>query len=369
MTEHCSMNGLDLSMHYYQEVVKPLFQNRFPGMPFSAALLGDGSEVLGFDTVMSQDHDWGPRVLIFLRESDYTDLAAQINVTLQSDLPVEFMGMPTKFTTPNQVAEARTAADKTNAEGTEISHTVELLTIQKFFLRQLNFSLAQNIEPSDWLTFSEQKLATIVRGRIFDDEIGLQAARDRFSYYPKDIWLYLLACQWTRIEQEGHLMGRAGYVGDEIGSAIIAARLVRDLMRLCFLIEKEYAPYAKWFGSAFSQLKCAPHITPSLQQSLQSSTWEERQSHLSAAYKIVSELHNNLGITAPLPTSVRHFHDRPFLVISTGEFSQALFAQIETAAVQEIAKKRPIGSIDQWSDNTDLLSDSRWRPALCRLYQ
>jgi hypothetical protein len=35
--------------------------------------------------------------------------------------------------------------------------------------------------------------------------------------------------RWNRIGQEEHLMGRADR-GDEIGSAIIAARLVRDLM-------------------------------------------------------------------------------------------------------------------------------------------
>jgi hypothetical protein len=29
-------------------------------------------------------------------------------------------------------------------------------------------------------------------------------------------------------------MGRAGLAGDEIGSALIGARLVRDIMRLCF---------------------------------------------------------------------------------------------------------------------------------------
>ncbi len=37
-------------------------------------------------------------------------------------------------------------------------------------------------------------------------------------------------------------------IGDEVGSALIGSRLVRDIMRLCFLMEQTYAPYAKWFG-------------------------------------------------------------------------------------------------------------------------
>lgn len=32
----------------------------------SACLIGNGSEVLGYDTTMSEDHDFGPRLLIFL---------------------------------------------------------------------------------------------------------------------------------------------------------------------------------------------------------------------------------------------------------------------------------------------------------------
>lgn len=33
-------------------------------------------------------------------------------------------------------------------------------------------------------------------------------------------------------------------------------------MRLCFLMEKQYAPYPKWFGTAFAQLDCAERLLP-----------------------------------------------------------------------------------------------------------
>ncbi|MBI2811407.1 MAG: DUF4037 domain-containing protein [Candidatus Melainabacteria bacterium] len=387
MSEQRSTNGLDLSESYYRETVKPLLQSHFPAMQVSAGLLGDGSEVLGFDTEMSQDHDWGPRVMLFLSDSDYAKSGKQVALMLQQELPKSFHGFVTHFATPNQIAELRSenqsidnhpantastvntvnTTSTTNTVST-VSHSVEVLTAQKFIWQHINFELSERIKPADWLTFPEQKLATIVGGRLFEDGIGVQAIRDRFAYYPKDVWLYLLACQWTRIEQEEHLMGRAGYAGDELGSAIIGARLVRDLMRLCFLMEKQYAPYPKWFGTAFACLKSAKTLAPLLRQILASSTWEERQEWLSEAYEFVAAAHNELRITENLPTSVRQFHGRPFFVISMGEFSKAIFSQIQDQTVRKISEKRPIGSIDQFSDSTDLISDPAWRSTLKSLY-
>ena len=41
--------GLELSRQFYDELVRPIVDARYPGLPHSAALLGRGSEVLGFD--------------------------------------------------------------------------------------------------------------------------------------------------------------------------------------------------------------------------------------------------------------------------------------------------------------------------------
>jgi hypothetical protein len=62
--------GRDLSRRFYEETVRPLLLEYLAGIPFAAAHLGAGSDVLGFDTEMSRDHDWGPTVHIFLRDLD-----------------------------------------------------------------------------------------------------------------------------------------------------------------------------------------------------------------------------------------------------------------------------------------------------------
>ncbi len=59
-------------------------------------------------------------------------------------------------------------------------------------------------------------------------------------------------------------MGRTAEKGDELGSQLVAARIVRDLVRLCFLLERRYPPYMKWLGSAFARLESAADIGPAL---------------------------------------------------------------------------------------------------------
>ena len=194
----------------------------------------------------------------------------------------------------------------------------------------------------------------ITAGKIFYDGLKeLEAIRERFAYYPEDIWRYILVGQWARIAQEEAFVGRCGDVGDELGSRIIAARLVRDLMRLCFLMEKRYAPYPKWFGTAFSKLACADELTPVLESVLGASDWREREHHLSRAYELVARMHNGLGITDPLETTVSQFYDRPYLVINGDKFVFAIRASIEDEAMKRFPKY--IGSIDQFGDSTDFL--------------
>lgn len=63
------MPGVRLAGLFYRDAVRPIMERAFPGLPYAAALLGPGSEVLGYDTERSTDHDWGPRLLLFLRDA------------------------------------------------------------------------------------------------------------------------------------------------------------------------------------------------------------------------------------------------------------------------------------------------------------
>jgi hypothetical protein len=254
--------GLALSRLFYEQAVRPILASSFPALEHSAALIGPGSEVLGFDTPISSDHHWGPRVMLFLNDGDHVAFAETVSRTLAEQLPRTFVGYPTNFGPPDPFG---VQLLDPAAEG-PINHRVELLTACGFFSAYLGWDAADDPTTTEWLTFSENRLRAVTGGAVFFDQSGmLGRLRERLRWYPRDIWLYIMAAEWNRIADEEAFVGRCGDVGDDLGSRLIAARIVHSLMRLVFLIERDYPPYSKWFGTAFNQLRASPRLLPLLE--------------------------------------------------------------------------------------------------------
>ncbi|HEX3647468.1 MAG TPA: hypothetical protein VHV49_03515, partial [Pseudonocardiaceae bacterium] len=64
--------GLALSRSFYEGAVRPLLAEHLPDLPHAACLLGFGSEVLGYDTARSADHNWGLRLQVFTADRQDT---------------------------------------------------------------------------------------------------------------------------------------------------------------------------------------------------------------------------------------------------------------------------------------------------------
>ena len=84
--------GLALSRDFFNDVVASIIAEGYPDLRFSAALIGSGSEVLGYDTKMSADHHWGPRVMLFLSPEDHASHASGLWSLLSHRLPYRFSG-------------------------------------------------------------------------------------------------------------------------------------------------------------------------------------------------------------------------------------------------------------------------------------
>lgn len=360
MAQPQPIKGLQLSELFYREAVAPIIAAKFPELQYSAARINAGSDVLGFDDQISRDHYWGAILELYFSGQDYHSYRDKIDEALRAELPREIAGFPTNFDSTAGDASAK------HSDSGPIEHRISFYCIDTFVHSYRSINPLKEMTVLDWLMIPSQKLRTIRSGKVFYDGLGeLEAIRAKLHYYPEAVWRHLLVAQWCRISQEMAFPGRCGDVGDELGSRIVAARLVQDLMNLCFLMERRYAPYSKWFGTAFAQLNCAGQLTPIFHGVLNAQGWRERERYMSQAYEIVGEMHNALEITAPLPVTVKGYFSRPYLVVGSN-YGQAIYETI----IDEEVKRLPlgVGSVDQFLNSTDVLDNQSHRSRLAGLY-
>ncbi|SCF21323.1 DUF4037 domain-containing protein [Micromonospora mirobrigensis] len=337
--------GLVLARRFHDEAVAPLLARRLPGLDHAAGLLDGGSELLGLDTERSTDHDWGPRVQLFV--ADATD-AARVRAVLDAALPAEFLGWPTRFAggPSTRLGVADPGGDR---------HGVTVDDLGGWLRGRLGFDPRDGMGGVDWLSVPTQRLSELTGGAVFADGLGgaLTAVRDRLAWYPDDVWRHVLAAAWTRVGQAEHLPGRCAEVGDELGSRVVTAGLARDLMRLGLLLHRRWPPYDKWLGSVFTRLPDAAPVVDALARALGPGGWADRQAGLARALEVVAGWTNGTGLAAPVEPTTRPFHDRPFLVLGGDRFAAALRAAIVDPGLRD----RPlVGAVDQFVDNVDVLT-------------
>ncbi|HEY3887984.1 MAG TPA: DUF4037 domain-containing protein [Caulobacteraceae bacterium] len=354
-----SISGMELSRRFYGELVRPWLARAFPDLRHAAALIGAGSELLGFDDAMSRDHDWGPRVLLFVAEADFAAQAEAVADGFAAVAPTDFLGHPLDL--------SRTRTGDPDGARRDPRHGLEIHTLEAMLRRTLALGLDEPRDAVTWLGLSEQRLLAVTTGAVFHDDDGrLTGLRARLGAFPRDVRLYKLACQWRRIAEEQAFVGRAGHRGDDLGSKIIAARLVRDAMRMGFLIEGRYAPYPKWFAAAFAQLPCAPDLTPMFERALAASDWKAREATLAEAYLALANLHKTRGLPGAFAPALGPFHDRPFMVINADAIGAVIAAEIVDPALRVLPI---IGSLDQVTDSTPLIeAPDRARRAMRALF-
>lgn len=342
--------GIGLSQRFYESLVAPILQERFPNLPHAACRIGLGSEVLGYDTELSADHDYGPCVQVFLPEAEFAAIAEEMMPILDRSLPATFEGQKVRY--PTHVRPPAASGREAGMLGSD--HGVELYTVSAWCDRFLGRQFATDLTARDWLSYSEQLFLMVKAGAVFRDDMGeLTALRDRLAYFPRDVWLYKLAAQWGRIAEERAYVGRTGDVGDEIGSRVIAARMVGNIMRLAMLVERRYAPYPKWLGTAFSRLSCASELKPILDQVLSAQNWRDREARLQDACRFMAELQITKGIPGAIAPAVGSLHARPYRFIDSLKIGNALRAAIEDEYLRQLHE---FGGADQFLSSNFVLA-------------
>jgi hypothetical protein len=346
------VKGLELSRRFFFEAVQPVLERRFPDLQYAAALIGYGSEVLGFDDDMSQDHEWGPRVELF---TDELDRAPEIERTLADELPTTFAGLPTNFAHDEDPDTVRMTA----IEKGPVAHRVQTFKLADYLRVRIGVDPRDGFTTTDWLVTPSQQLLELTAGEVFADPVGeLTRVRELLAWYPHDVWLLVMAGHWKRIAEFEHLHGRTLIRRDELGSRLLVAALVRDLMYLGFLQHRRYAPYPKWFGAAYAELNLPE--SEALVAALNAGGSDASEDALVIAYEIVARRHNDLAVTEEVDATARQFWGRPIRILSADRFVEALRKAISDPDLQAV--DHDSGAVDALSDNTQLVSN----PALWR---
>ncbi len=331
------VSGAALSRSYYVELVGPAIAARWPGLLHAAGRLGSGSDVLGLDDDVSRDHDWGLRLNLLVP----ADLAAQVDSHLDTVLPDRYDGHPTRFAT---------------TWDPQVRHRVQVEDVGTFVASRTGITASGSLSVADWLTLTGQAVLEVTAGPVFVDTTGeLTAVRERLAWYPDDLWAYVVATDWARIAQELPLVGRAAERGDDLGSRVIATRLVGVTMHLAHLLERRWPPYAKWIGTSLSRLPQAGMASEPLSRALEARDWRAREEGLVEALRILHRLQRSVGLPT-VDDPVERFWDRHYRGIR-----EDVVIRLEDCVTDPTVRGLPrgVGSAEQWSDNVDVLVDPR----------
>ena len=152
-SEGIQMKGIELARAYWYDFGQELLDRDFPDVAgiIAAGLCGSGSECLGYDDEISQDHDFEPGFCLFLPGEDMVDRRTEFRLErAYAKLPGMFLGFSRAAMTP--VGGKR--------------HGV--IRLEDFLLEKTGTPDGR-MHVKDWLTVPEQNLLEVTSGEIWRD--------------------------------------------------------------------------------------------------------------------------------------------------------------------------------------------------------
>ena len=238
-TSGSSLKGLELSEQYYHELVEPAIRESCPeALPHLAAgLVGEGSDCFGFDDEISKDHDWGPRVCLWLQDAAYERFFHVLSSTLAS-LPDTFRGERFSMRTPE--AAGRQGVLRTGD-----------------FYRSFTGDPEGPRTLRDWLSLPESHLAACTNGKVFYDGPG------RFSLIrhhilngcPEDVRRKRLAARIALMAQSGQYNYlRCLKHGEPVAAFLALSEFTKHGLAAVYFLNRRYMPFYKWAHRGIREL-------------------------------------------------------------------------------------------------------------------
>lgn len=356
------IKGMELCEAFFHDLAKPILDASFPNLQYSAGLIGYGSDVLGFDDAVSTDHMWGPRFYLFLDQKDI-EKKEQIFHVFSENLPYTYKGYSVNFTLPDP-NDGGVQHPAFISKG-NVNPLIFIYTFHDYLEEQLGTSDLDHISSLQWLAFSEHRLLSLVSGKFFVDCLNCAEIISKIRFYPRDVKIYLIASNWEIISSEQAFMKRCGACGDEIGSRVICARIVERLMRLVFLYQNTYAPYSKWFGTAFSKLNIDAKIKETIQIALLANDLAERENKLIKAQALVADMHNASKLTDFVEYQIENYFGRDIKVIYAEKLAESAVKKLKGTAFQNVPR---IGTLSEIGGLSEFADDKKYYRQIIDLY-
>ncbi len=225
------MRGIELCEEFYYKYGKDAIENelREYSLRIAAGISGEGSECLGFDDLISEDHDFEPGFCLWITKEDYDKFGFKLE-RVYGSLPKEYAGY--KRLTVSPVGGAR--------------HGV--MIIDDFYTRFLGTPSAP-ASLEHWLAIPHEALATACNGRVFFDGLGkFSEIRNKLlKGYPKDVRLKKLAAHTIMMAQSGlYNYNRCILRGENGAAQLCVFEFVKHAISLIYLINNKYEPFYKW---------------------------------------------------------------------------------------------------------------------------
>ena len=244
------MKGLELSRRYYEQYGRPMLRERFPDTePFLAVgLAGSGSECLGYDDGISEDHDFGPGFCLWLPGEDVVDRKTAFALErAYAALPAEFEGYRRSPVAP--VGGARRG----------------VIRLEDFF-RDRTGRPTGELTAEEWLSVPTSLLNEAVNGEVFADPYGaFTRIRESLRVMPRDVRRKRMAGHLLAMAQSGQYNYQRCLDHGEEGAAQLAAfDFVRNAVSVVFLLNDRYEPFYKWAFRALRELPLLSELEPML---------------------------------------------------------------------------------------------------------
>lgn len=239
------MKGLELARSYHDVYVSALFEGLPGDVRYRAAtgLVGPGSECLGFDDDISQDHDFGPGFCVWLPRDLFNAYAFEIQRRYDA-LPKTYAGY-TRQTT--ELAGKR----------------VGVFEIESFYRGFTGLERAPQT-AKEWLAIPEQFLAVATGGEVFCDPSGeFSAIRNAYlSFYPDEVVRKKFAANCAVMAQAGQYnLPRTIARHDAVAANTARSEFLTAALAVMHLLHRVYMPFYKWsYRSLTERVRAAAPI-------------------------------------------------------------------------------------------------------------